>query len=104
VERAPSQGLVAVMRVGQRGQHRRRGRRGVEELAAAGQLGLAGAVAEQSIVADALEAVGQDVQQEASSRPPKCGVRRRVPAASSFPQSGAFMRIRMTTSPSGIRS
>ncbi len=66
VERAPGQGLVAVVRVGQRGQHRQRGRRGVEELAAAGQLGLAAAVAEQSMVADALEAVGQDVQQEAS--------------------------------------
>jgi len=66
VERASGQGLVAVVRVGQRGQHRRRRRRGVEELAAAGQLGLAAAVAEQSIVADALEAVGQDVQQKAS--------------------------------------
>ncbi len=66
MERAPSQSLVAVVRVGQQGEHRRQGRRGVEELAAAGQLGLAAMVAEQSIVADALEAVGQDMQQEAS--------------------------------------
>ncbi len=50
MERAPSQGLVAVVRVGQRGKHRWWGRRGVEELAAAGQLGLAAAVAEQPIV------------------------------------------------------
>ena len=66
MERAPGQGLVAVVRVGEWGKHRRRRWRGIEELAAAGQLGLAGAVAEQSVVADALEAVGQDMQQEAS--------------------------------------
>jgi len=47
-------------------QHRiARCQRGVEELLAAGQLSRAAAVAEQSEVADALEAVGYDVQQEA---------------------------------------
>ena len=65
-ERAAGEGLVTVVRVGQRGQHRRRWWRGVEELAAAGQLARACAVAEQSVVADALEAVRHDMEQEAS--------------------------------------
>jgi hypothetical protein len=52
--------------VGQRCQHRHRRWRGVEELAAAGQLAFACAVAEQPVVADALEPIRQDVQQEAS--------------------------------------
>ena len=59
------EGLVTIMRVGQCGQHRWRRWRGIQELAAAGQLVLASAVAEQSVVTDALEPIRQDVQQEA---------------------------------------
>ena len=64
MQRTAGQRLIAVSRIGEIGQHRHRrwGRR--QELAAQGKLGRPAPVTEQAIVTDALEAVGQDVQQK----------------------------------------
>ena len=64
MQRTAGQRLIAVAGIGEVGQHRHRrwGRR--QEPAAQGKLGCPAPVAEQAVVTDALEAVGQDVQQE----------------------------------------
>src|SRR3954465_4737035 len=68
MQRTAGQRLVAVARIGELGQHRHRRWRRRQEPAAHGELGRPAPVAEQAVVTDALETVGQDVQQEAPEK------------------------------------
>ena len=68
MQRTTGQRLVAVARIGELGQHRHRRWRRRQEPAAQVKLGRPAPVAEQAVVTDALEAVGQDVQQKAPEK------------------------------------